>query len=392
MAAFALGEALMIYLNNAASSYPKPPGVAKAVCEALEQPPFSGARGAAVRTGSDAETAPAGGEGPAGECRALLGGLFGADAARFFFTGGATEAFNLVVRGLAPRRVVVTAADHNAVLRPLYALLPQDAICVAPCGADGLLLPGALAEAAASGADALFVNHCSNVTGAVQNLAEAAGVAKRAGAVLVVDAAQSAGVVPLDVEKAGIDILVFTGHKGLFGPAGTGGFYLREGMPLAAAKFGGTGTEGDAVRPAAKELFEVGTQNAPGLAGLAAGLRYVQSEGVAALGRRVNALAEKIVKGLAGIRGVGVYAPAAGPRGGAVGFTLGGLSPADAAYILRHSYGIELRAGHQCAPLYMQAAGLPGGLLRASVSALTPEEDVNALLCAVAEISEGVGA
>lgn len=367
----------MVYLNNAASSWPKPPAVARAVCHAVDAQPHTGPRGG----GGAAD--------PALECRTLLGRLFGAPPERFFFTSGATEAFNLVIRGLAPRRVAVTATDHNAVLRPLFALLPEESIRVVPCRDDGTLCPGALREAVKGGVDAIFVNHCSNVTGAVQDIAEAARTARAAGALLVVDAAQSAGVVPLDVEALGIDVLVFTGHKGLFGPAGTGGFYLRRGVPMAAAKFGGTGTEGELVRPTAREMFEVGTLNGPGLAGLAAGLAWVLKEGVEALGARVDAMAQRLAAELACIPGVTVYAVPRGPRGGALGFAVKGLQPADLGYILLHGYGIETRAGHQCAPLFTAAAGLPGGLVRASVSALTAQEDVDALIIAVQEIAQG---
>lgn len=368
----------MIYLNSAASSWPKPPAVAKAMANAVAQPPFTGPRG----SGAPGDTG--------SHCRKLLGNLLGANPERIFFTSGATEAFNMVVRGLAPKRVVVTAAEHNAVLRPLYALLPGDAIEVVPCGEDGFVDLDALARAVVPGVDVLFVNHCSNVTGAVQNLAAAAKMAKKAGAVLVVDAAQSAGVVPIDVAALGVDILVFTGHKGLLGPAGIGGFYLREGQPLAASKFGGTGTEGSAVLPKGAEMFEVGTPNGPGMAGLAAGLEYVLATGVNTIGAKVDAMAKKIALALAGMKGNALYTPGQGPRGGAVGFTVAGLLPADVGYILWHTYGIEVRTGHQCAPLFMANAGLASGLVRVSVSALTPEGDVDAFLDAMEQITEGV--
>ncbi len=369
----------MLYLNNAASSYPKPPAVAVAMAAAANSPPVSGARGNAPDAVAD----------PVGDCRALLGTLFGAPADRIFFTSGATESFNLILRGLHLRRVAVTAVDHNASLRPLYALLPDDAIAVVPCDRDGALDLAAMEAALQTGVDALFLNHCSNVTGAVQPLDAVGALARRYGALLVVDAAQSAGVVPIDVTASGVDILVFTGHKGLFGPAGTGGFYLRAGVPLAPAKFGGTGTEGDSVRPAAPALFEVGTQNLPGLAGLAAGLRFVLAQGVDALGMRVDALAARLAEGLRALPNVTVYGGKHAPRGGAVSFTVDGLLPADIGYILRHGYDIEVRTGHQCAPLFSVAHGIAHGVVRASVSALTPPADVETLIEAVTQIAKG---
>jgi selenocysteine lyase/cysteine desulfurase len=307
-----------------------------------------------------------------------------------FFTSGATEAMNLVVRGLTLRRVVVTAAEHNAVLRPLAAMLPDSVIELVPCDESGYVNRKAMKEALVPGIDALLMNHCSNVTGAVQDVRFAAELAHRAGALFIVDAAQSAGVVPIDMERDDVDVLVFTGHKALFGPAGIGGFALREHVELEPVKFGGTGSEGDSVRPAAKRLFEVGTQNAPGIAGLVAGLRFVLETGVETIGRHVAALAGELSGALRALPGVKVYAaPENASSGGAVSFNVSGLDPADLGYILRHSYDMELRTGFQCAPLLMKGLGLDKGVVRASVSYLTPREDVLALIEAVKSIVGG---
>ena len=370
-------EVTMIYLNNAASSHPKPPEVAQAVFQAVSETPHSGARGG---MGGDS----------AFQCRELLCKLFNAPPERFFFTSGATESFNMIIRGLDLHRVVVTAADHNAVLRPLYMLLPEEAILVAPCSKDGIVTAEALERAVSPDTDAVFVNHCSNVTGAIQDLRAAREIAKRNGVLFIVDAAQSAGLISIDLTALDIDILVFTGHKNLFGPAGIGGFYLRDGVKLNASKFGGTGTEGDSVKPNATEMFEVGTPNAPGIAGLAAGLSFVLTEGVQSLGAKVETQIEKIVTTLSLLPNVKVYAPESAPRGGTVGFTIDSLSPADIAYILLHSYDIEIRAGHQCAPLFTKGVCLPDGLSRVSVSAMTPDADIEAFLSAVTELASGV--
>ena len=367
----------MIYLNNAATSYPKPPEVATALASSVENYPCSGQRGS-------------GGGDITRECRELLGELFHCSGERIFFTSGATESFNLIVRGLHLKQVTVTACEHNAVLRPLYAALPDSAISIVPSHKDGSVSEDDFVKAVSSGTDAVFVNHCSNVTGSIQDLEMISAAAKKAGALLIVDVSQSAGIVPLDVQKLGIDILVFTGHKNLFGPTGIGGFYLREGTALSAVKYGGTGSEGDSVHPEAAELFEVGTQNLSGIAGLAAGLRFVLNTGVEKLGNRVSVLTEQITRGLSQLEGVEVYAPENEPRGGAVGFTVQGLSPADIGYVLLHGYGIELRTGFQCAPLFMRERNLKEGLTRVSVSALTPKQDVDQFLKAMEEISQGV--
>jgi len=368
----------MIYLNNAATSYPKPACVPEAVYKALSGPPREGRRG----TLNDGDTAD--------DCRRALAPALGVrEPARIFLTGGATESFNLILRGLDPtgEMSVVTAYEHNALLRPLWALTGgQRARLVSP-DEHGKISPDGL-RALAKGAAFVFVNHCSNVIGAVQELSPLARAAHEAGALLIADVSQSAGLMPLDLDDSGVDIAVFTGHKALFGPAGTGGFYLREGIRLPAAKWGGTGTGATVILPDEPEQFEVGTQNLCGLAGLAAGAAFVCGVGLENIARAVQEKVHRLHAALGGMPGVRVYGSPSG--GAAVAFTIRGPSPADVGYILRHGYDIVARTGHHCAPLLAGTLGTPGGTVRASVSYLTTDEELDGFLLAVAEIAAGM--
>ena len=369
----------MVYLNNAATSYPKPACVQQAVCGAMGAPPREGGRGT-LGAGDAAE-----------DCRRALAPLLGVeDPGRLFFTSGATESFNLILRGLnlAGRPVVATAAEHNALLRPLYALCGAGDIHILPLGPDGRAAPKAL-DALPPGTACVFVNHCSNVTGDVQNLPTLARAAHKMGALLVADVSQSAGMMPVLAGEWGVDILVFTGHKALFGPTGTGGFYLRPGLALPPAKWGGTGTEGDSVTISRPDMFEVGTQNLLGLEGLTAGAGYVARVGLDVIARRVDAAVARLRRRLGELPNVRLYGGDARPHGAALAFNVAGLAAADVGYILQHSYDIVVRTGHHCAPLMGRAMGAPNGSVRASLSWLTTDEELDAFVQAVAEIAEG---
>ena len=368
----------MIYLNNAATSHPKPPGVTEAVCQALSLPPCE------VRRGT------LGGLDAAELCRHALAPVLGVrEPSRVFFTSGATESYNLILRGLGPAGKVsmVSAFEHNALLRPLWALTGGEGVRILPPDDGGILSPDAL-RALAKGADFVFVNHCSNVTGAVQDLPALSRAAHENGSLLIADVSQSAGMMPLDLDESSVDIAVFTGHKALFGPAGTGGFYLRAGVPLPAAKWGGTGTGGKTILTGEPEVFEVGTQNLSGLAGLAAGATFVLETGLDAIARALREKVARLHGALGGMAGVRVYGKPSG--GAAVAFNIDGLSPADVGYILRHGYDIIVRTGYHCAPLLADAIGAPGGTVRASLSYYTTDAELELFLRAVSEIATGM--
>ena len=375
----------MVYLNQAATTWPKPRRVLEAHAAALSAPPRGQFRSSA-RGGAD----------EMGQCRQKLGALLGiGDCERIFFCSGATDALNALVRGLPldGGRVLATRTEHNSVLRPLMNHRDRvGAVDIVPCDGAGRVDPEAAEAMLAGGAAALFVNHCSNVTGAIQDVPALADAAHRHGALLVLDVAQSAGCVPVAAEAWGVDALAFTGHKGLFGPQGTGGYYVREGVALTPLRYGGTGRDSRRLTYGPGEYeYEPGTQNMPGIAALLAGVEYVLERGVENIRARERALIRRLRDGLSAMDGVTLYGGDPDESGPVMSFNFDGLSPADAAYIL-DGYGIRVRAGLQCAPLIHGAIGAPeAGTVRASVSDMNAPEDIDTLLEAAREICAGLG-
>lgn len=348
----------MIYLNNAATSFPKAPAVPGTVGAALSAPPPASMRSNAP--GEDVLTG----------LRRRLGALFHiADWERIFFASSATDAINRVLAGIRAGSVQAGPENHNSVLRPL--------------------MNGVLRIEADGKAPALHIlNHCSNVTGEIREPGDVRERLER-GTLLMVDAAQSGGCIPVDVDGWGIDILVFTGHKGLLGPSGTGGYYVRRGIPLRPAQFGGTGRDSRVLKYAEGDWeYEVGTPDTAGLAGLKAGVEYVLEQGVGQICAREGELTRRLVEGLRGIPRVRLYLPEEAAQGPLVSFNIEGLAPADAGYILQNSYGITVRTGLHCAPLVHRLLGTdPAGTVRASLGAFNSAADVDALVGAVGEIA-----
>lgn len=377
----------MVYLNQAATTWPKPQCVLDAHTAALYAPPAGQFRGGSSADGDPAEA-----------CRAALGRLLGVAATeRFVLTSGATDSANALVVGLplAGRRVLVTQTEHNSVLRPLLNLEGcASRVDVVPCDADGIVSPEAVEAMLREDTAAVFVNHCSNVTGAIQDMPAIAEIAHRHGALIVADLAQSAGCVPVDADGWGIDALLFTGHKALFGPQGTGGHWVRPGIPFKPHRYGGTGRDSRRLTYGDGDYeFEPGTQNMPGIAALRVGVEYVLVRGVDAVMARERALMARLRDGLLAIPGIVVYGGERSGMGPALSFNLSGFSPADAAYILFGGYNIAVRAGLQCAPLIHEVMGTAErGVLRASVSDMNTEDDIDRLIQAMREIAAGVEA
>lgn len=349
----------MIYLNNAATTFPKPPSVVKAMTAALTHPPVSSLRSNAT-AGDDLLT----------ELRKELGKLFNiADWERIFFCSSATDAVNRIVGGVKVADIEVDADSHNSVLRPLanQAVAEADADFIAR-------LP--LME---------VVNHCSNVTGRINPI-------KKGKHILMLDAAQSAGCIPIDVDGRGIDILVFTGHKSLFGPTGTGGYYVRRGIDLHPTQFGGTGRDSSVVKYEDGHWeYEVGTQNTVGLAGLKAGVEYVLERGVENIFRKIQDETNWLIGQLRAIDRIKLYSPCGKRQGPVVSFNIDGLQPADVGYILQNSYDITVRTGLHCAPLIHDELGTaPYGTVRVSLSDLTTHEELESFLSAIHEIANSL--
>lgn len=368
----------MIYLNNAATGYPKPVAVVKAVEKALVRLPEGQFRSGAA--GEEMETAAL--------LREKLSRLLGvSEPSRIYFTSGATEALNMVIRGLCLENspVLVTEAEHNSVLRPLYngGAGPVD---VVPCRKDGHVDIPAFEEKLKGRPKAVFVNHCSNVTGAVQDLGLLCSLAHNAGAVFIADLSQSAGAIPLCLQDEGVDIAVFTGHKSLWGPQGTGGFYIRPNLRLKPLFYGGTGKDSQRLRyDSAWEGYEVGTQNGPGMAGLLAGITELLETGIERVHQKEQKQMERLYERLKAIQGLELYAPEP-PEGPLLSLNVTGIPAQDTGYILSHSYGVITRVGWHCAPLLKVH---PQGSVRISPSYFTRDEELDMLVQALTDLCGG---
>jgi cysteine desulfurase family protein len=379
----------MIYLNNAATSYPKPHAVHEAIASYLASAPFH-----AGRVGFDRQR-----EDAVWTCRERLATLFGVeDPTHIVFTSGATESLNLALLGSNLKgHVVTTALEHNSVLRPLQRLRDEQGLelTVVDCDANGQVAPSAIARAMRPDTGAIVVNHSSNVTGAVLDLQAIGQIARRQGALFVVDASQSAGVEPIDVRTQGIDLLAFAGHKSLYGVPGIGGLYMREALSLRPLKVGGTGVRSDLPdQPREMPLYyEAGTANMPGIVALSAGVDFVLREGVDAIAGRKRGHIERLVAELESMPTVVLYAPdVARAEAGLLSFNLEGIDPEDAGYMLESSFGIVARTGLHCAPLIHRALGsFPAGSIRVSPSYFTTSDDIDRLIEAVKAMAD-VGA
>jgi len=373
----------MIYLNNAATSWPKPDCVRKAFSGHMDAPPCGQLRSSdAEKTGDIL-----------GQCRRSLGRLLGVgDWQRIFFTSGATEAANLFIQGMDWEgfHAIVSQTEHNSILRPIWNHpLPEEKITILPCDGKGYVSAADIRNATPKRA-VVFINHCSNVTGTLQPMEEISAAAKKKGYLLAVDVSQSAGCIPVEGDKWQADVLIVTGHKGLSGPQGTGGIYIRPGLDIKPLKYGGTGKDSDRlVYQAGEYEYEPGTQNAAGIAALGAGVEYILDIGVKKIHESEQRKISWLLQELGRIEGIKLYGPGMEEdRGPLAGFTMEGLSASELAYILTQGYGIIVRSGLQCAPLMHSALGTdPAGLVRVSISYATKMEELETLVNVLKEIS-----
>ncbi len=370
-----------VYLDNAATSFPKPAAVYRAVSAVMRQNGASAGRGGyrrAQRAGAIMN-----------RTRHLLGTLFNIpDPNRVVFTANITESLTLALSGtLNPGdRVVTSSMEHHAVWRCLKALERERGISIhiLPSGPDGTMDPRLL-ENALDPAPALVVMlHASNVTGGLMPVCAAGRLCRERGVPLLVDCAQTAGVVPIDVIRDHISMLAFTGHKSLLGPQGTGGLYIAEGHSPRPLKYGGTGTRSleDDQPPSPPDRYESGTMNVPGIAGLGEGVKFLLREGVEQIWRHEQRLVQRLLEGLGSIPGIKIYGPGDPQKMvGVVSFNIDGWKPGDAATVLDQRFGLLLRAGYHCAPRAHQSIGtLDRGTVRAAPGYSSTLIDVNYLL------------
>ena len=380
----------VIYLDNAATSHPKAPGVAEAMGRFLSEvdanPGRSGHRLSAAASRI------------LFECREAVAGLLGvSDSGRIVFTPNTTAALNIALQGMLRDggHVVTTSMEHNSVMRPLTALGERSGVEITVVDADpaGRTAPAAIARALRPETRLVAVNHASNVVGTI---APVRAVKDAIGNVpLLVDAAQTAGAVPIDAEGYGIDLLAFSGHKSLLGPQGTGGLYVSPGIELPPLMHGGTGSrsESHSHPDFLPDMLESGTPNTVGIAGLLAGVRYLAERGVADVRRHETELVRRLLDGLGTIRGVTVYGicqPA--EMTAAVSITVEGVATDKLCMRLDREHGIMVRGGLHCAPSAHRTIGtFPDGAARLSPGPFTTADEIGRALSAVGEIAAGTG-
>jgi cysteine desulfurase family protein len=378
----------IIYLDNAATSWPKPPSVWEAMERNMKESAANPGRGShemAVKASRAVF-----------EARKRLARLFRVNNPNdIAFTMNTTHALNLAIQGLLKPgdHVIATSLEHNSVRRPLEALKRKIGIDVTyvPTDTKGMLKREAVEEAITARTKLIAVTHSSNLLGTIIPISEIGEIARRRNIKLLVDSAQSAGVLPIDVEGMGIDLLAFPGHKGLMGPQGTGGLYIHPDMELEPLMHGGTGSKSEApeqpdIRP---DRYEAGTPNTVGLAGLSEGVNFVLKETTQAIHAKELQLTFELMEGLQRIPGITLLGPDLGEeRTAIVSFLLDGVDPSELAFLLDQQFGIAVRSGFHCTPLGHETAGsYETGAVRASPGYFTQKSEIVSMIDAVTEIN-----
>lgn len=377
----------MIYLDNAATSWPKPETVYLAMDGFLRHQagnPGRGSHSMAAAAGRAVD-----------EARLLAARLINAERERVVFTLNCTDALNLALKGLLKPgdHVITSSIEHNSMVRPLRKLEAQGVrvTWLPPDQAGGALSPAGIERAICSNTRLLATVHVSNVSGVVQPVADYGAVARRHGLVLLVDAAQSAGHFPIDVAAAGIDLLAFSGHKGLLGPPGTGVLYVGERAVLDTLREGGTGTHSESEEQPAElpYRYEAGTLNSVGIAGLGAATRFLLSQGVANIQQHEERLTGRLIDGLEQIEGVTVHSAAESARQGpVVSCNVEGYEPGEVGVLLDQAFDIKVRTGLHCAPAAHRTLGaFPRGTVRLSPGYFNTEADIDEAIEAMRRIA-----
>lgn len=366
-----------IYFDNAATSWPKPDVMIRAMVDFNARVGANPGR-SGHRLSVDASRI-------IFNTRESIASLLGChDSHCIAFTRNATEGINTILRGLlrSGDHVITSSMEHNSVMRPLRAMESEGIdLSVVPCP-DGVISPDDVVASVKSNTRLIIITHASNVTGTIMPVAEVAELASRHGVILCVDASQTAGCVPIDVMRDSIDILVFTGHKSLGGPQGTGGFYIRKGLEklVDPLERGGTGSKSEHEEHPdfMPDRFESGTPNTIGLAGLGASVEYIASTGVEVIRNKERTLMGLLLDGLASIRGVTVYGGAdPATRTALVSFAIDGMTPSDISFALDERFNIMSRPGLHCAPSAHRTIGtFPYGTVRFSFGLFTTEEEI----------------
>lgn len=381
----------MIYLDHAATSNPKPAQVVEAMTHYISQGCANPGR-ASHPLANDASRLTF-------EARERLIDFFSADEnAQVVFTGNITESLNLALKGLLrpDDQVLVSSMEHNAMMRPLRQL-EQDGIIVTviPCCPEtGLINVADIAAAITPKTTLVAINHASNTFGTIQPIDDIGRLCRQQQCLFLVDTAQTAGVVPIDMESACIDLLAFTGHKGLLGPMGIGGLIIGHRLHDTAITpliTGGTGSNSELeFQPDfLPDALESGTPNLPGIAGLNAGVRWLQEKSVESVSLHEQKLTRQLLKGLREIPGVILYGPDdTQPRVGVVSFVINNKDHGEVDEQLAYEHGIYCRTGLHCAPAAHKTLGtFPSGTIRLSVGAFTTSEQIEQVIAAIRQLA-----
>ena len=382
-----------LYLDNAATSWPKPPGVAQAMHHFLEDiganPGRSGHR-LSIKAARVVFTT-----------RETLAALFNApDPLRVTFGLNITDGINQALHGLLKpgEHVITSTMEHNSVMRPLSDLEAKGVeVTRVACALDGTLDQAQVEAAIKANTRMIALNQASNVCGTLLPIHEVGQIARRRDLLFLVDTAQSAGVLPIDMQRDCIDLLAFTGHKSLYGPTGTGGLIIGERLQptdLQTVRQGGTGSRSEReVQPEFfPDRFECGTPNAVGLAGLLAALEWLQWQGVETIRAHEVALCGELLEGLRAIPGVTVYGTGEAARQtAAVGFNIAGMEPSEVGLRLDEEFGVLCRVGLHCAPAAHRTLGtFPRGCVRFGIGAFNTLADIHLACGAVAALAKEV--
>jgi len=374
-------------MDNAATSFPKPESVYQAVDyfnRYLGGNPGRGSHHATLKAGSILL-----------ETREALARLFNIDNSdQIAFTANITDSINIALKGfLKPGdHVISTSMEHNAVARPLNALSKRGVEWTAvPCAPDGSLDPEEIRKAIKPNSRMVCILHASNLTGTIMPIAQVGKICRDNGLIFLVDSAQSAGVLPINVIEQNIDMLAFTGHKGLLGLQGVGGLYVSPQVKLSILKEGGTGSFSESLEHPEfmPDRLESGTPNTPGIVGLLAGINFIFETGIMKIRRHEQELTEILINGLKEIKGVKLYGPCDSKRQTAViAFNIDGVDCGQVSMQLDYEYGIVTRSGLHCAPLAHQVIGtLKQGSCRLSPGYFTTREEIETVIKSIHTIA-----
>lgn len=380
----------MIYLDNAATTFPKPESVYRSVDKCFREygaNPGRAGHKLALKAGRLIY-----------ETRELICRLFNIDnPMNVIFTSNATDSLNLAIKGILEKgdHVITTSMEHNSVIRPIVTLEKIGVEhTIVQCNEEGILDVDLIEKEIKENTKMIVMTHASNVTGTIMPIEEIGKIAKKCGLIFLVDAAQTAGVYDIDVKNMNIDLLAFPGHKGLLGPQGTGGLYIREGLVLRQMKEGGTGSKSESLyQPEIiPDRYESGTPNTPGIAGLGEGIRFILDTGIDRIREHEEMLTDYMLNKLSYLDKIRIYGPNDVKKQAAViSLNVGDVDSSEVSYVLDKAFDIAVRSGLHCAPLAHKTIGtFEQGTVRFSIGYFNTKEDIDIAVAALEKICKEI--